>query len=62
MMKLRRKINRIAKRITQYVVFTIILIFMLLGGWCVPPKWMENVMSEFKAKYTVEKIVEDDLS
>ena len=61
-MKLRKKINRLKRRILQYIVFSILLIFMLLGGWCVPPKWMENVMSEFKAKYTVEKIVEDDLS
>ena len=61
-MKLRKKINRLKRRILQYIVFSILLIFILLGGWCVPPKWMENVMSELKAKYTVEKIVEDESS
>ncbi len=61
-MKLRKKINRLKKRILQYIVFSILLIFMLLGGWCMPPKWMEKVISELKAKYTVEKIVEDDSS
>ncbi|MBT8387338.1 MAG: hypothetical protein KJO12_07985 [Ignavibacteria bacterium] len=61
-MKLGKKINRLKGRILQYIVFSILLIFMLLGGWCVPPKWMEKVISELKAKYTVEKILEDDLS
>ena len=61
-LKLRTKISRIGKRMLQYIMFSILLIFMLLGGWCVPPKWMEKVVDEIKAKYTVEKIIEDDNS
>ena len=59
-MKLRRKIKRLTKRAVQYIVFSILLVFMLLGGWCVPPKWMEKVIAELKSKYTVEKIIEKD--
>jgi len=59
-MNLRKKIKKLTKRTTQYIVFSIVLIFVLLGGWCVPPKWMEKVADEIKTKYTVEKIVEDD--
>ena len=59
-MKLRKKISILRKRIVQYILFSILLIFMLLGGWCIPPKWMEKVISELKSKYTVEKIVEDN--
>jgi len=59
-MKLRKKINRLTKRILHNIVFSILLILILLGGWCVPPKWMEKVISEMKSKYTVEKLVEDD--
>lgn len=61
-MNLRKKINRITKRITQYALFVIVLIFMLIGGWCVPPKWMEKVLNEIKAKYSVERILENDVS
>ena len=59
-MKLRKKINKLTKRIQQYIVFSILLTFIFLSGWCVPPKWMEKVIGEMKSKYTVEKIVEDD--
>jgi len=59
-MKLRKKIDGLNKTILRYIVFSILLIFILLGGWCVPPKWMEKVINEMKSKYTVEKIVEDD--
>lgn len=61
-MKLRKRISILRKRILQYILFSILLIFMLLGGWCMPPKWMEKVISELKAKYTIEKIVEDNSS
>ena len=59
-MKLRKKIKRLKKVIQQYIVCSILLIFILLGGWCLPPKWMGKVIDEMKSKYTVEKIVEDD--
>ena len=61
-LKLHKKISRIAKRMLQYIMFSILLIFMLLGGWCVPPKLMEKVVDEIKAKYTVEEIIEADKS
>jgi hypothetical protein len=61
-MKISKKLKKLKRRFLQYTVFSILLIFMLVGGWCVPPKWMEKVMSELNAKYTVEKIIEDDIT
>jgi len=61
-MKLRKKIKRLKKMILRFIVFSILLIFIFLGGWCLPPKWMEKVISEMKSKYTVEKILEADKS
>ena len=46
--------------ILRYFVFSMLLIFIFLGGWCLPPKWMEKVISEMKSKYTVEKIIDAD--
>lgn len=61
-MKISKKLKKLKRRFLQYIVFSILLIFMLVGGWCVPPKWMEKVMSELNAKYTVEKIIENDIT
>lgn len=61
-MKISKKLKKLKRRFLQYIVFSILLIFMLAGGWCVPPKWMEKVLNEIKSKYTVEKIIEDDKS
>ena len=58
--KLRKKIKRLTKRIVQYIVFAVLLIFILLGTWCVQPKWTEKVIQELKAKYLVEKLEEKD--
>ena len=54
------KIKRIVKRLSQYAAFSILLVFVLLGSWCLPPKWIEKVILEIKSKYTVENVIEDD--
>ncbi|MFC2119798.1 hypothetical protein ACFLQ4_01870 [Bacteroidota bacterium] len=54
------KIKRIAKRLLQYTSFSILLVFILMGSWCIPPKWIEKVIRELKSKYTVENVIEDD--
>jgi len=54
------KIKRIVKRLSQYTAFLILLIFVLMGSWCLPPKWIEKVIQELKSKYTVENVIEDD--
>jgi hypothetical protein len=54
------KIKKYAKRFKQYVIFFLVLTLVLLGTWCVPPKWTEKVVEELKAKYLVEKLEEKD--
>ena len=54
------KIKKLAKRLRQYIVFPLLLSLVLMGTWCVPPKWTEKVIQELKAKYIVEQIEEKD--
>lgn len=54
------KIKKLAKRLRQYIVFFLVLSLVLMGTWCVPPKWTEKVIQDLKAKYIVEKIEEKD--
>lgn len=54
------KVNKYAKRLKQYVIFFLVLTLVLMGTWCVPPKWTEKVIQELKAKYLVEKLDEKD--
>jgi len=54
------KINGIVKRLTGFISFSILLVFILMGSWCLPPKWIENVIQELKSKYTVENVLEDE--
>jgi hypothetical protein len=58
--KIKFNIIRGLKTIRFWSYFTLLLILMLLGAWCLPPKWFENILNEIKAKYTVEKIIEED--
>ncbi len=58
--KIKFKIIRGLKTIRFWSYFSLLLILMLLGAWCLPPKWFENILNEIKAKYTVEKIIEED--
>lgn len=55
------KIKKLAKRLRQYIVFLLLLLLVLMGTWCVPPKWTEKVIQDLKAKYIVEKIEEKDI-
>ncbi len=54
------KIKKFAKRFKQNVIFLLLLFIVLMGTWCVPPKWTERVVQELKAKYIVEKVEEKD--
>jgi sensor histidine kinase regulating citrate/malate metabolism len=54
------KIKKIAKRFKQNVIFLLLLFIVLMGTWCVPPKWTEKVIQDLKAKYIVEKVEEKD--
>jgi hypothetical protein len=54
------KIKRFAKRLLQYIRFSIVLVYVLMGSWCVPPKWIEKVIQDLKSKYIVENVIEDD--
>ena len=54
------KIKRFAKRLLQYIRFSIVLVFVLMGSWCVPPKWIKKVIQDLKSKYIVENVIEDD--
>jgi thiol-disulfide isomerase/thioredoxin len=54
------KIKGIVKRLKQYISFSILLVFIFMGSWCLPPKWIENVIQELKSKYTVENVLEDE--
>jgi len=54
------KIKCMLKTLKFYTYFSILLVFVFLGSWCLPPKWFENVLEEIKAKYTVEKIINDE--
>jgi len=42
------------------MVFFLLLSLVLMGTWCIPPKWTEKVIQELKAKYIVEKIEKKD--
>jgi hypothetical protein len=53
------KIKRIGNRFLQYISFSIVLVFILMGSWCLPPKWIEKVIQDLKTKYTVENVIED---
>jgi hypothetical protein len=59
MSKFRIKIRRITKRLIQYISFSVLLVFILMGSWCLPPKWMEKVIQELKSNYTVENVIEE---
>ncbi|MCW8809815.1 MAG: hypothetical protein OQJ93_03145 [Ignavibacteriaceae bacterium] len=50
----------LAKRLRQHMVFFLLLSLVLMGTWCIPPKWTEKVIQELKAKYIVEKIEKKD--
>jgi hypothetical protein len=52
------KLKTFLKRIWQYSIFFLLLFIVLIGTWCVPPKWTEKVVQELKAKYIVEKLEE----
>jgi hypothetical protein len=54
-------IRQIGKRLKSYISFLIVLVFILAGSWCIPPKWNEKVIQELKSKYTVKNVIEDDL-
>ena len=54
------KIKRIVTRLKQYISFSILLVFIFMGSWCLPPKWIEKVIQELKSKYTVENVLEDE--
>jgi len=54
------KIKKLLKRIQQHTVFFLLLSLVLMGTWCVPPKWTEKVINELKAKYIIEKIEDKD--
>jgi len=54
------RIKKYAKRLKQYMIFFLVLTLVLMGTWCVPPKWTEKVLQELKAKYLVEKLEERD--
>jgi hypothetical protein len=58
--QIRMKIRRGFNTFKFYTYFSLVLIFVYLGSWCLPPKWFENIIRELKAKYNVEKIIEDD--
>jgi hypothetical protein len=48
-------------RIKQYAVFFLVLSLVLMGTWCVPPKWTEKIVQELKEKYLIEKLEEKDV-
>jgi hypothetical protein len=54
------KIHKLIKRSRQDVVFFLMLSLVLIGTWCVPPKWTEKVVHELKAKYLIEMMIEKD--
>ena len=54
------KFKKLIKRTRQYVVFFLMLSLVLMGTWCVPPKWTEKVVEELKAKYLIEMMIEKD--
>jgi len=60
MRKASYRIKRMLKTIRFYTYFSILLVFVFLGSWCLPPKWFKNVLEEIKAKYTIEKIIEKE--
>ena len=57
---IKSKLIKKLKVLKFYSYFTVLLILMLLGAWCLPPKWFENVLEEIRAKYTVEEIIEEE--
>ena len=54
------KIKSFAKRLRQKIFFFLLLSLVLMGTWCIPPKWTEKIIKELKEKYKVEKIEEKD--
>ncbi len=44
----------------EYSLYFVVLVLLLLGGWCVPPKWTEKVLNEIKTKYSVERIIKNE--
>jgi hypothetical protein len=54
------KAKKLIKRTRQYFVFFLTLSLLLMGTWCVPPKWTEKVVQELKAKYLIEMMIEKD--
>jgi len=54
------KAKKFAAKTRQYAVFFFMLSLVLMGTWCVPPKWTEKVVHELKAKYLIEMMIEKD--
>ena len=60
MNKASHRIKHMLKTIRFYTYFSILLVFVFLGSWCLPPKWFENVLEEIRVKYKIEKIIEKE--
>jgi hypothetical protein len=56
----KRGIRRAIKRMVYYTTVTLLLVVVLIGSWCIPPKLFEKVLVGVKAKFNTEIVRMDD--
>ncbi len=53
-------IRRIVRRLIYYSMVTLLLVVVLIGSWCIPPRLLEKVLLGVKAKFNTEVVRMDE--
>jgi hypothetical protein len=56
----KRGIRSIVRRMIYYSMVTLLLVVVLIGSWCIPPRLLEKVLLGVKAKFNTEIVRMDE--
>ncbi len=51
------RVNKLFKALIRFLRYSILMIFMLLGAWCLPPSMFEKISHEMRAKFNIELVM-----
>ena len=57
----KQEIRRLIKRVVYYSTVSLLLVVVLIGSWCIPPRLLEKVLHGVKAKFKTEIVRMDDM-
>ncbi|MFQ5708809.1 MAG: hypothetical protein ACE5HO_15235 [bacterium] len=49
-----------ARKLLRFLSILLLTVFVLLGGWCLPPTMVEKVVQSLKQKFTTEYVLKKD--